>query len=323
MTVTVNMLAQDHDHYMPLAVGDITIPGVDLRLKRVRVGVMPGMLERIYVDPGLHVGEASFARYIGRVADRDVGPVMALPAFAVRGFRHRGIYVRRGGKLRVADLAGRTIGISEWRATGNTWSRAVLSDAGVRTQDCKWILARADDTKKPPPRDELPSNVAFGKDSDNLVDLLAAGAIDAFIAPLEPPTFYDEGCPVVRLFDDYEAAERDYFKRTGIYPGHHIVCVKRDFYEQYPDLTRAIYKGLEESKRSWDGYAKIFGQSTPWLLREIEQAQELMGQDWRPYGLERNQAMIEALCRELFEQGLVSRRVEASELFPDFEEMQR
>lgn len=322
MTVTVNMLAQDHDHYMPLAVGDVTIPGVDLRLKRVRLGVMVGMLERIYVDPELQVGEASFARYIGRVADRDVGPVMALPAFVVRAFRHRGIYVRRGRKLRVADLAGKTIGISEWRATGNTWARAVLSDAGVKTQDCNWILARADDTKKPPPKDELPPNVVFGKDSDNLVDLLATGAIDAFVAPLEPPNFYEPGCPIVRLFDDYEAAERDYFKRTGIFPGHHIVCVKREFYEKHPDLTRAIYRGMDESKRGWDEYAKIFGQCTPWLLREIERAQELMGQDWRPYGLERNHAMIDALCRELFEQGLVSRRVDPSELFPDFENAQ-
>src|SRR5437899_2182453 len=116
MTVTVNMLAQDHDHYMPLAVGDVTIAGVDLRLKRVRLGVMAGMLERIYVDPELHVGEASFARYIGRVADGDVGPVIALPAFVVRGFRHRGMYVRRGSKLSAAEFRGKTIGISELRA---------------------------------------------------------------------------------------------------------------------------------------------------------------------------------------------------------------
>lgn len=319
MTVTVNMLAQDHDHYMPLAVGDVKIPDVDLRLSRVRLGVMPGMLERIYVDPELQVGEASFARYISRVADRNVGPVMALPAFVVRGFRHRGIYVRRGSKLRVTDLAGKTIGISEWRATGNTWTRAAMSDAGVRTQDCKWLLARADDTKKPVPRDELPANVVFGRESDNLVDLLTAGTIDAFVAPLEPPTFYDEGCPIVRLFDDYEPVERDYFKRTGVYPAHHIVCVKREFFEKHPELTRAIYQGLDESKQYWDAYAKIFGQVTPWLLREIEGAQQLMGHDWRPYGLERNTAMMDALCRELFEQGLVSRRVDPAELFPDFE----
>ena len=33
-----------------------------------------------------------------------------------------------------------------------------------------------------------------------------------------------------------------------------------------------------------------------------------------------NRAMVDALCRELFEQGLVPRRVDASELFPEFED---
>lgn len=319
MTVTVNMLTQDHDHYVPLALGDVSVLGIDLRLKRVRLGTMVGMLERIYTDPELHVGEASFARYIDRVAGGDAGSVVALPAFVVRAFRHRAIYVRRKSNLSVADLKGKTIGISEWRATGNTWTRAVLSDAGVRTQDCNWILARTDQTKKPVPRDELPSNAAFGKDSDTLVDLLASGAIDAFITPVEPPDFYNSGCPYVRLFQDYAAAEGEYFQRTGVYPGHHIVCVKRDFYEAHRDLVRAIYRGLEESKRNWDGYAKIFGQTTPWLLRDIERAQELIGEDWRPYGIAPNRSMMDALCRELFEQGLVPRRVDPAELFPDFE----
>jgi 4,5-dihydroxyphthalate decarboxylase len=227
--------------------------------------------------------------------------------------------VRRGSKLQAADLKGKTLGISEWRATGNTWTRAVLSDAGVRTQECNWILARTDHTKKQPPRDELPPNVTFGQDSDTLVDLLIAGKLDAFIAPLEPESFYEKDCPFIRLFDDYQSSERDYFQRTGIFPGHHIVCVKRSFYDKHPDLTRAIYQGMEDSKRNWDEYAKLFGQSSPWLLRDLEEAQELMGEDWRPYGIERNRAMIDALCQELFEQGLVPRRVDPSELFPEFE----
>lgn len=318
MPVPVNMLTQDHDHYLPLALGDVSIRGVDLNLKRVRVGTTQGLLERVYDDPDVHVGEASFARYISRVAMGDRS-VVALPAFVVRSFRHRCIYVRRGHNLKVSDLAGRTLGISEWRATGNSWTRAVLSDAGVRTQDCKWILARTDGAKKPPPRDALPPNVTFGEDSDTLIDLLLAGRIDAFLAPLEPKALYEKNCPFVRLFDDYPSAERDYFKRTGIFPGHHVVCVKRSFHDAHPDLTPAIYLGLDESKRSFDENAKLFGQSSPWLLRDLETAQALMGEDWRPYGIKNNRKMIDALCRELFEQGLAPRRVDPSELFPEFE----
>ncbi|MCP8938242.1 hypothetical protein NK718_06920 [Alsobacter sp. SYSU M60028] len=318
-SVPVNLLTQDHDHYLPLALGDVSIPGVDLRLRRVRVGTTQGLLERVYTDPEVDVGEASFARYVSRIAEGDRS-VVALPAFAVRSFRHRCFYVRRGDINDVSQFRGKTIGISEWRATGNTWTRAVMSDAGVRTQDCNWILARTDSAKKPPPRDALPANVRFGEDSDTLIDLLVAGRIDAFIAPLEPVALYEKDCPFVRLFDDYPAAERDYFKRTGIFPGHHVVCVKRSFHDAHPDLTWAIYQGLEDSKRSCDDNAKLFGQSSPWLLRDLETAQALMGEDWRPYGVRNNRRMIDALCRELFEQGLVGRRVEASELFPEFED---
>ena len=316
--IPVRMLTQEHDLYVPLALGEVTIPGVDLRLRRVRVGTMTGMLERIYDDPEVDVGEASFARYVGRIAEGDRSAV-ALPAFVVRSFRHRAIYIRRGSKLSVAYLRGRTIGISEWRATGNTWTRAVLSDAGVRTQDCRWILAQTDSTKKPPPRDELPTNASYDDKGDTLVDLLVAGEVDAVIAALEPATLYDPDCPFVRLFRDFRASEREYFQRTGIFPGHHIMCVKREFYERHPRETRAVYDGLDEAKLSWDRYSKFFGQSSPWLLWELEQAQELMGEDWRPFGIERNRAMIGALCRELFEQGLVPRRVDPSELFPEFE----
>ena len=259
-------------------------------------------------------------RYISRVAEGDRS-VVALPAFVVRSFRHRCIYVRRGHDLQVSDLSGRTLGISEWRATGNARTRAVLSDAGVRTQDCNWILARTDGAKKPPPRDSLPANVAFGADDDTLTDLLGAGRIDAFIAPLEPKALYEKNSPFVRLFDDFPSAERAYFQKTGIFPGHHVVCVKRSFYEAHRDLTWAIYLGLEESKRSFDVNAKLFGQSSPWLLRDLEAAQELMGDDWRPYGMRNNRPMVDALCRELFEQGLVPRRVDPSELFPEFEDV--
>jgi 4,5-dihydroxyphthalate decarboxylase len=317
--VSVNMLTQDHDHYYPLALDDVSIAGIDLRMKRVRVGTTQGLLERIYDDPQVHVGEASFARYVARIAAGDRS-VVALPAFVVRSFRHRSFYVRRGDAVQASDLAGRTLGITEWRATGNSWARAVLSDAGVRTQDCRWILARADDAKKQPPRDELPPNATFGRDSDTLVDLLVAGTIDAFIAPLEPKGLDEEGCPFIRLFRDYPQSERDYFRRTGIFPGHHIICVKRDFHRDHPDLTWAIYDALERSKRSFDENARLFGQSSPWLLRDLERAQALIGDDWRPYGVEPNRSMIDAMCRELYEQGLVARRVDPAELFPEFEE---
>lgn len=53
-----------------------------------------------------------------------------------------------------------------------------------------------------------------GKDVD-LGNLLEAGEIDALISADSPKCVLEKSPRVGRLFDDYEDAERDYFRRTG------------------------------------------------------------------------------------------------------------
>jgi hypothetical protein len=52
---------------------------------------------------------------------------------------------------------------------------------------------------------------------------------------------------------------------------------------------------------------------------EIEDATALFGKDWYPYGVQNNVKEIQGLCDELLAQGLLSRRLSASEAFPEFE----
>src|SRR5713101_5463348 len=56
----------------------------------------------------------------------------------------------------------------------------------------------------------------------------------------------------------------------------------------------------------------------PWLEAELEDAVAVMGEDFHPYGLERNRAQIDAFAGEAFRLGLTSRRVTTDEYFADY-----
>jgi 4,5-dihydroxyphthalate decarboxylase len=55
--------------------------------------------------------------------------------------------------------------------------------------------------------------------------------------------------------------------------------------------------------------------SLPWIYEFARSARELMGDDYWPYGVEKNRKTIEALCQYTWEQGLVPRKAEVDELF--------
>ena len=82
-----------------------------------------------------------------------------------------------------------------------------------------------------------------GKDVD-LGELLEAGEIDALISADVPKAILDKSPKVSRLFEDYEAIERDYYRRTGIFPIMHTVAVTRELADEHPDIVKAVYQGL-------------------------------------------------------------------------------
>ena len=48
---------------------------------------------------------------------------------------------------------------------------------------------------------------------------------------------------------------------------------------------------------------------TPWHDSDLEETRALMGEDWHPYGIEKNRRALEAFCAQAHESGLVSRRI--------------
>ena len=151
-----------------------------------------------------------------------------------------------------------------------------------------------------------------------LGDLLERGEID-FLMTANNPLSFRRGSPnVARLFPNYMDLEKDYYRRTKIYPIMHTVVIRREIYDRDPWVAMSLYKAFLRAKElsfrllSETGSPKA---SFAWLQPMIEEEQRIIGKDWYPYGIEANRPTIEALLQYTYEHGLADRRLKIEELF--------
>ncbi len=310
----LTLVIRDYEYLAPLARGEVAAEGIDLKLELDTHGA----LTRALNDPSLRLGEISLGRYLQQLAERGACAFVGIPFFLARSFRHRAFFVRRNSDLReLKSLEGRNVGTDEWPATGNTWSRAALREQGVRLETIHWWVGTIDGTPGRP-QGKLPAYVQVSPPGCTLREMLLEGKLDALMCPFPPRGFYEPESPIVRLIPDFRQAEQEYYRRTGIYPAHHIVGIRRDVFERDPWVARSLYEALEQSKNVWLEVRRQVPEAPPWLLAEIEETMALMGRDWRPSGIEANRLMIQALCDELFAQDLIARTLDGPGAFAEF-----
>ena len=148
--------------------------------------------------------------------------------------------------------------------------------------------------------------------------MLLDGEIDALYTARMPSSFLKGGGRVKRLFEDYEQVERNYFKETGLFPIMHTVAMRRDVYEANRWIAQSMMKALRESqRRSYQDLYETAALKTmlPWLTSHVEQVKREMGEDFWPYGFDKNEATLRTFLRYHFEQGLSKRLLEPRELF--------
>ena len=313
--LAVTLVIKDYDYLAPLACGDVVAEELDLTLDRDT----PGALDRTLSDPTVLVGELSFARHLSRLADDDQSFV-GLPSFPYRAFRQRCFFVRRDSGLHdFKDLAGKRIGTNEWPATGNTWSRALLRDAGVSIEGIDWVVGSVDGGSTIRDQGVLPPHVRENSSDKPLRQLLIDGELDALMCPLPPRCFYEPNSPIVRLIPDFRRAEQAYFRDVGYFPAHHIVGIRRELFEREPWVARSLFRALEASKLHWRAVRRRLAESSPWMLADLEEAEAMMGEDWAPDGIGPNRAMTQRLCDEMLALGLLSRPLDEAAVFADVE----
>ena len=125
-------------------------------------------------------GEFSLANYL-TLKSRNK-PLMAIPIFPNRKFRHSYIFVREDSPLKhPAELKGKRVGIPGWLNTCGLWVRGILSDEyGVKPQDIHWITRRKSAIELSLPAG---TRIDVAPGGGSLAARLLKGEFDAIIVP--------------------------------------------------------------------------------------------------------------------------------------------
>src|SRR3981189_2221357 len=152
---------------------------------------------------------------------------------------------------------------------------------------------------------------------DSLSKLLADGEIDAVISS-RPVEAIGSNPDIARLFPNYREVEKDYYRRTRIFPIMHLIVIRRDVHEAHPFVAQSLYDALCESKDRALALMKERGAlryMLPWLPADMDEIDDVFGGDPWPYGVEANRPTLEALVQYMVEQHFIAERIPIEALF--------
>jgi 4,5-dihydroxyphthalate decarboxylase len=323
----VNFACWDYDRTAALRSGDVEPEGIDLNFIALPVQeTFFRMLRHLEFD----ASEMSLASYVLSLEDdkdKDARPLVAIPIFLSRLFRHSAIYVNTNSNINEPkDLIGKKVGTPEWQLTATVWVRGILSDYyGVPLSSVIYYTGGEETPgrKEKIPIKSLPSDIILRDIGPNktLSEMLDRGEIDALYTPRTPSCFSRGSKNVKRLFPNFRSAEQKYYEDTRIFPIMHTVVLRRDFYEVNRWVARSLYKAFIQSQQiayenliesPKSGALKIM---LPWLASYVEETIQLMGRDYWAYGIEKNRHALDTFLRYCQEQGVSKEKLRPEEIF--------
>jgi 4,5-dihydroxyphthalate decarboxylase len=266
--------------------------------------------------------ELSMGSYL-MTRDKGSPRLMAIPVFPSRAFRHSCIYINTDSGIKEAkDLVGKRVGVPEYQITMAIWVRGILQhEHGVPPEKMKWFTGGEEHPgREDKIRHDLPKRVdirAVGPDQ-TLSSMLERGEIDAMISAHMPSPFVRRSPKVRRLIPNFREIEKDYYRRTKIFPIMHAVVLREEVYERHPWVAQSLFKAFSEAKRICQESMYEFSAlkyMIAWSIAQMEEEREILGEDFWPYGLEANRHVLETLVQYAHEQGLIKNLPDLNSLF--------
>ncbi len=300
--------------------GMIPIDGYDLEY--VGDKYSPGEMHYRFMQGEFDLAEMSTATLMR--AKEKGKRFLALPVFFQRGPRQRNIFYCEGRLADPSELKGKQIGAFRYGATAVSWARGYLLDAyGIKTTDVGWFVSGKEvyiANDLPVKVERLDPPPPFGQEKEHLAKLLGEGKLAAALVAGDSgypglfgggvlPGIMGKVAGVKPLFEDTDEIIQ-YVKRTEIYPIIHIMTIKQETVEKYPDLAAKLIEAFREANRL---APKFF---TPAQAEGYAKERDVLGYD--PYSCVLTSAdkkSLQALNRYQIEQGLVKNELPIESLF--------
>lgn len=318
--LSLTLAIEDYDHVRALMTGEIKPKGIDLTCLQFQVEETFFRFANAYE---WEISELSLAKFCS-LRSQDHSPIVGIPVFISRMFRHSAFYIRSDGKIKTSnDLKGCRIGVPEWTQTATVYARGWLHhEGGARVDEVEWVQGGVNQ----PGRLEMgkikvPKGVHITPASDSsLTDMLLNGELDAVISARPPNVFLSGDGRLQRLMPDHREIELDYFRRTGIYPIMHTIAIKRDVYERNPWIAVNLMTAFEEAKEKMVERMSDINVSRiplPWLPDTFQKTKVefFPDGDYWPYGIEGSRITLETFLAYCDEQGVTHKKMTPEDLF--------
>jgi 4,5-dihydroxyphthalate decarboxylase len=309
-----------YDRMLPLYSGEVRPEGIDLKF--LAIESPREIFDRMAGKMEFDACEMSSSELISRMGAGQC-PFVAIPVFPSRVFRHSFICINRNKGIKTPkDLEGKRVGVPLYTMTAALWIRGHLQhEYGVDLSKIHWVqgATNAPGAHGSPTVLPLLKQVSIENNHSDrsLSQLLEAGAIDA-LAGAEMPAALGKSPNVARLFPNFREVEKDFYRRTRIFPIMHLVVIRRELYERHPSVAASLYNALSRSKDIALARMRYLGAlryMLPWLPADLDELDETFGGDPWPYGIEANRPTLEALVSYMVEQSFIARPIPIEELF--------
>jgi 4,5-dihydroxyphthalate decarboxylase len=318
--LSLNFACALYDRMQPLYTGEIKPEGIDLNF--IPIELPRPIFDRMSGGNEFDVAEYSSSEFVQRFAARQC-PYVAIPVFPSRTFRHSFITINKKSGIKTPkDLEGKRVGVALYTMTAAIFIRGLLQhEYGVDLAKIKWVQGAINtagshgDPHVLPLLKKVPIE-QVGHDR-SLDDLLVEGEIDAVMGTSVPASIR-RNPDIARLIPDYKKVEKEYYLRTKIFPIMHLVAIRKDVYEKHPFVATSLYNAFVQSKDLALKKMKnlrALRYMLPWMTAEIDEIQEVFGDDPWPYGIEPNRPTLEALVTYMHDQAMIANKMKLDELF--------